>query len=146
MAFCDASDSFVGKQSNRLFLAGLKDNFSGAVSKDYVKATVLTGRLSTCTPRSSVDIRTRQSPLQPVRISNSWEDFTFSRSKLSGANLVNSGDEMVLVDNLDKTGPVLESLSNRSANDILSTFASFLSQQQFMTSIIPWLQQVINTL
>ncbi|GJU25963.1 tortifolia1-like protein 2, partial [Tanacetum coccineum] len=57
---------------------------------------------------------------------------------------MNSGDEMVLVDNLDKTGPVLESLSNRSANDILSTFASFLSQQQFMTSIIPWLQQALD--
>ncbi|PWA82532.1 ARM repeat superfamily protein [Artemisia annua] len=165
-------------------------------------------RLSSCTPRSSVDIRTRQSPLQPVRKSDSWEDSTFSRSKLSGgdpmgkigrnpikgmqsrglnrnvggglgpisfasfrhSNLemennpckiikgyllqgdldsayveaMNSGDEMVLVDLLDKTGPVLESLSNRTANDILSTLASFLSEQQFMSSIIPWLQQAVD--
>lgn len=54
-----------------------------------------------------------------------------------------SGDEMLLVDLLDKTGPVLESLSNRTANDVLTTLASFLCEQQFMSSIIPWLQLVI---
>ncbi|PWA92160.1 ARM repeat superfamily protein [Artemisia annua] len=54
---------------------------------------------------------------------------------------MNSGDEMVIVDLLDKTGPVLENLSNRTANDILNTLASFLSEQQFMSSIIPLLQQ-----
>ncbi|PWA74980.1 ARM repeat superfamily protein [Artemisia annua] len=57
---------------------------------------------------------------------------------------MNSGDEMVLVDLLDKTGPVLESLSNRTANDILSTLASFLSEQQFISSIIPWLQLFLH--
>lgn len=56
---------------------------------------------------------------------------------------LNCGDELVLVDLLDKTGPVLESLSNRTANDVLGTLAFFLSEQQFMNSIIPWLQQVI---
>lgn len=195
-------------------------------------STTPSPRLSTCTPRSSVDTRSRQSPLQPIRKSDSWEDSTFSRSKTgSGAGgsaggsaagldlwmdptvrlsrnpagkgmqksssgvgnhrvanrndggglglnffanfrhnhlevehsscklikgylsqgdldaayieALNSGDEMVLVDLLDKTGPVFESLSNRTANDILSTLASFLSEQQFMSSIIPWLQQVI---
>nr|XP_043623186.1 TORTIFOLIA1-like protein 2 [Erigeron canadensis] len=188
-------------------------------------STTLSPRLSTCTPRSSVDTRGRQSPLQPVRKSDSWEDSTFTRSKTGGgtggveswmdpmgkssrhpagkgtqkgstgvgnhrglnrnggggfgptsfANLrhnsleaehsffklikgylsqgdldsayveaLNSGDEDVLVDLLDKTGPVLESLSNRTANDILSTLASFLSEQQFMGSIIPWLQQAVD--
>lgn len=146
-------------------------------------------RVSTCTPRSSVDIRSRQSSL---RKSDTWEDSTFSRSKgvvvdswmdpmvkasvgkdmqksrglnrfrhnnsqveckgyLSQGDLdsayveaLNSGDELVLLDLLDKTGPVLESLSNRTANDILTTLASFLTQRQFMTRTIPWLQQAVE--
>ncbi|XP_024963647.1 TORTIFOLIA1-like protein 2 [Cynara cardunculus var. scolymus] len=183
-------------------------------------STTASPRLSTCTPRSSVDIRSRQSPLQPMRKSDTWEDSTSSRSKagsgvvdswmdpmvkvsrnpagkdmqknssglgnhrglnrnggagfaptsfsssrhnnsevesklikgyLSKGDLdsayveaLNSGDELVLVDLLDKTGPVLESLSNRTANDILTTLASFLTEQQFMTSTIPWLQQAVE--
>ncbi|KAI3711821.1 hypothetical protein L1987_70369 [Smallanthus sonchifolius] len=167
-------------------------------------STTASPRLSTCTPRSSVDIHTRKSPLQPIKKSDSWEDSTFPRGKSSvvdpmvriGRNPVkgvqksgsvgglgptsfanfrhnslqvenslcrvikgylsqgdldsayveamNSGDEMILVDLLDKTGPVLECLSNRTANDVLTTFASFLSEQQFMGSIIPWLQQAVD--
>ncbi|KAI3701753.1 hypothetical protein L6452_27071 [Arctium lappa] len=57
---------------------------------------------------------------------------------------LNSGDAVVLVELLDKTGPVLERLSHRTANVIVSTLASFLSEQQFMNSIIPWLQQVVD--
>ncbi|KAI3814755.1 hypothetical protein L1987_14399 [Smallanthus sonchifolius] len=167
-------------------------------------STTASPRLSTCTPRSSVDLHTRKSPLQPIKKSDSWEDSTFPRGKssavdpmarisrnpvkgmqkgVSGGGLgptsfanfrhnslqvenslcriikgylsqgdldsayveaMNSGDEMILVDLLDKTGPVLECLSNRTANDVLTTLASFLSEQQFMGSIIPWLQQAID--
>ncbi|KAI3715223.1 hypothetical protein L6452_22195 [Arctium lappa] len=153
-------------------------------------STTASPRLSTCTPRSSVDIRSRQSPL---RKSDTWEDSMFSRSKAGqgvvdswmdptvkvsvgkdmqkkssyglgnprGLNrsrhnnlqgdldsayveALNSGDDLVLVDLLDKTGPVLGSLSNRTANDILTTLASFLTQQQFLTCTIPWLQQAVE--
>lgn len=164
-------------------------------------STIPSPRLSTCTPRSSVD---RKSPLQTMRKSDSWEEGSWmdprvvktSRNPVkkgmhgvrngigdsgSGRNgisdsgfgssvrngngngpfeivkgyliqgdldsayveALNCGDELVLVDLLDKTGPVLESLSNRTANDVLGTLAFFLSEQQFMSSIIPWLQQVI---
>ncbi|KAI7744089.1 hypothetical protein M8C21_029011, partial [Ambrosia artemisiifolia] len=167
-------------------------------------STTASPRLSTCTPRSSVELHTRKSPLQPVKNPDSWEDSTFPRGKSSvvdpvvrvsrnpvkgmqksgsGGGLgpaafaslrhnglqvensvcrvikgylsqgdldsayveaMNSGDEMILVDLLDKTGPVLECLSNRTANDVLTTLASFLSEQQFMSSIIPWLQQAVD--
>ncbi|XP_071686070.1 TORTIFOLIA1-like protein 2 [Rutidosis leptorrhynchoides] len=184
-------------------------------------STTPSPRLSTCTPRSSLDTRSRKFPLEPIRKSDSWEDSTFTRSKTdtrastgSGSDIwvdpavklsrnpagkgmqksslgvgnhrgpnrnygggggfslnmevehssckiikgyfsqgdldsayveaLNSGDEMVLVDLLDKTGPVLENLSNRTANDVLSTLALFLSKQQFMSSIIPWLQQAVD--
>ncbi|XP_076908054.1 TORTIFOLIA1-like protein 2 [Bidens hawaiensis] len=157
-------------------------------------STTASPRLSTCTPRSSVEIHTRKSPLQPIKKAESWEDSTFQRAKssvvdpmvrisknpvkgvqksgpasfasfrqvensvcrvikgyLSQGDLdsayveaMNSGDEMVLVDLLDKTGPVLECLSNRTANDVLTTLAGFLSEQQFLGSIIPWLQQAVD--
>ncbi|XP_050260992.1 TORTIFOLIA1-like protein 2 isoform X2 [Quercus robur] len=55
-----------------------------------------------------------------------------------------SHDELVLVELLDRTGPVLESLSPKTVSDILSTLTSYLLEQRFMNSIIPWLQQVVD--
>lgn len=52
-----------------------------------------------------------------------------------------SHDELVLVELLDRTGPILERLSPKTVSDILSTLASYLLEQRFMNSIIPWLQQ-----
>lgn len=55
---------------------------------------------------------------------------------------LDSGDELVLIELLDKTGPVLDSLSQKTANDVLGTLASYFREQRFMNSMIPWLQQV----
>ncbi|KAK6941204.1 HEAT repeat [Dillenia turbinata] len=55
-----------------------------------------------------------------------------------------SGDELVLIELVNRTGPVLESLSHRTANDVLSTLVSYFLEQRFMHSIIPWLQQVVE--
>ncbi|KAJ0030216.1 hypothetical protein Pint_13914 [Pistacia integerrima] len=52
-----------------------------------------------------------------------------------------AGDELVLIELLDRTGPVLESLSHKTINDLLSTLASYFLEQRFINSIIPWLQQ-----
>lgn len=52
-----------------------------------------------------------------------------------------SGDELVLFELIDRTGPVLERLSNKTAGDVLSTLASYFLEQRFINSIIPWLQQ-----
>ncbi|XWS73367.1 hypothetical protein CRYUN_Cryun02cG0122000 [Craigia yunnanensis] len=60
------------------------------------------------------------------------------------AEALSSGNELVLIDLLDRTGPVLESLSLKTVCDILSTLASYLLQQRFMNCIIPWLQQVVD--
>ncbi|OMP08295.1 Armadillo-like helical [Corchorus olitorius] len=57
------------------------------------------------------------------------------------AEALSSGNELVLMELLDRTGPVLESLSHKTACDILTTLASYLLEQRFMNSIIPWLQQ-----
>lgn len=52
-----------------------------------------------------------------------------------------AGDELILIELLDRTGPVLESLSHKTTNDLLSTLASYFLEQRFINSIIPWLQQ-----
>ncbi|KAE8660308.1 serine/threonine-protein kinase [Hibiscus syriacus] len=59
------------------------------------------------------------------------------------AKALSSGDELVLVELLDRTGPVLESLSQKNVYNILSTLASYLLEQRFMNCVIPWLQQAI---
>lgn len=52
-----------------------------------------------------------------------------------------SRDELIMVELLDRTGPVLESLSPKTVSDVLRTLASYLLEQRCMNSIIPWLQQ-----
>ncbi|KAM1087382.1 hypothetical protein ACFX2B_012766 [Malus domestica] len=55
-----------------------------------------------------------------------------------------SGDEIVLVELLDGTGPVLECLSPKTARDVLSTLTSYLLEQRFINTVIPWLQQIAD--
>lgn len=179
-------------------------------------------RISTCTPRPSVDIRNRQPSLLSVKSTGIWEENAFDRSlannstkqgtkiwtnnrtttnpkgrdsqkfsKLGTLNMsysqtrtdplfgsasssnarqsglesknglwkrvkgflyegdldsaymeaICSGDEIALVELLDKTGPVLESLSSKTVSDLLGILISYLLEQRFMNSILPWLQQ-----
>lgn len=53
-----------------------------------------------------------------------------------------SGDEVVLFELLDQTGPVLECLSPKTISNILRVLASFLPEQRFIHCIMPWFQQV----
>lgn len=54
-----------------------------------------------------------------------------------------SGNELVLFELLDRTGPVLDNLTQKTASSLLNTLASHLFKQRFMNPILPWLQQVI---
>ncbi|KAL6191877.1 hypothetical protein ACLB2K_038266 [Fragaria x ananassa] len=187
--------------------------------------SVQSPRLSTCTPRPSIELRNRQPSLLSVKHSDSWEENTFVRSqannparqgteiwsntkvklsrnpagkdiwKSSGqgtqrtsqtrtdavftsassakvrqnvlesknnlwkqvkgflcegnidsayVEALCSGDEIVLIELLDRTGPVLDCLSPKTASDVLSTLASYLTEQRFINTIIPWLQQIAD--
>lgn len=52
-----------------------------------------------------------------------------------------SGDELILIELLNKTGPVIESLSVKTVNVLLSTLASYLLEGKFFNTVISWLQQ-----
>lgn len=54
-----------------------------------------------------------------------------------------SGDNLILFELMDRTGPVLERLSHETVGEILSTIASHLLDQRFLELIIPWLHQAI---
>ncbi|CAH9128480.1 unnamed protein product [Cuscuta epithymum] len=53
-----------------------------------------------------------------------------------------SGNELILFQLLDRTGPVLENISQKTASDLLKIIASYFLEQRFVNSILPWLQQV----
>ncbi|XP_051131771.1 TORTIFOLIA1-like protein 2 [Andrographis paniculata] len=55
-----------------------------------------------------------------------------------------SRNELLLFEILDRTGPVLDSLSQNTASNLLSTLATYLLEQRFVNSIIPWLQQLVE--
>lgn len=52
-----------------------------------------------------------------------------------------SRNELLFFELLDRTGPVLENLSEKTSSELLCNLASYLMEQRFVNSIIPWLQQ-----
>lgn len=56
--------------------------------------------------------------------------------------VLSSGDELALIELLDRTGPVLDNMSSHTINEILSILLSYLLERRFMNSILPWLHQV----
>ncbi|CAI0553321.1 unnamed protein product [Linum tenue] len=60
------------------------------------------------------------------------------------AEALSSGNELILVELLNRTGPVLECLSGQTMYEVLTSLASFFLEQRFINSIIPWLHQVVE--
>ncbi|CAN1761949.1 TORTIFOLIA1-like protein 2 [Linum perenne] len=52
-----------------------------------------------------------------------------------------SGNEVIFLELLNRTGPVLQCLSRETTDEVLTTLASYFMEQRFMNSIIPWLHQ-----
>ena len=57
-----------------------------------------------------------------------------------------SGDQQLLIELIDGTGPVLDRLSNETINNLLTTLASYVSEHIIIESIYPWLQQVTSVI
>ncbi|KAJ0236797.1 hypothetical protein HA466_0254900 [Hirschfeldia incana] len=223
----------------QVFSTGIMNNFSALQSKvvsleyavesiaqnfamhsdisnsNFVKlnqGSTVSPRLSSCTSRTSTDIRNRQSTLSSSKYSMTRDNKTHGRTKLnepqgmektrsnafgesgqqharediwnnigqgrralsqtrqsaesvtkhyaevmSGTGgscedvveseyveVLSAGDEIALVELLDRTGPVLDSLSPNTVNEILSILLSYLLERRFMNSILPWLHQVAD--
>ncbi|MCO5594392.1 hypothetical protein L7F22_048422 [Adiantum nelumboides] len=59
-------------------------------------------------------------------------------------DVLGSGDELMLVRLMNKTGPVLEKLSSTTANEMLQNVAQLLRQHSFFDFSLPWVQQVAD--
>ncbi|KAL2534447.1 ARM repeat superfamily protein [Abeliophyllum distichum] len=215
-------EQVVDKMAQEILHGG---RYSDALATKLLKRSpgVASPRLSTCTPRSSVDIRNRQPALLQTKNAEVWEDKTCTRTRssnlikqgmdiwtdttpklskhsvgkgtptssgpkihcdqtrsdnvfapvlhnarlnkletknslwnvvktyLSGGDLdlayieaIRSCNELVLFELLDRTGPVLENLSQKTTSDLLGILASYFLEQRFVNSIIPWLQQLVD--
>lgn len=55
-----------------------------------------------------------------------------------------TGDELLLVRLMSRTGPVLDQLSTGTVNDVLHAIGKLLQQQSFFDFGISWIQQVSN--
>eukprot|EP01018_Ginkgo_biloba_P026768 Gb_39526 [translate_table: standard] len=55
-----------------------------------------------------------------------------------------SGDDLLLIQLMKRTGPALENLSQGTVVEILQTVIGLLLEQKFLDTIIPWLQQVVD--
>ncbi|KAK1290949.1 Microtubule-associated protein TORTIFOLIA1 [Acorus calamus] len=207
---------------------GNYSNYGGSTLSKKNQSVSSSPRLSTCTPRSSVDAYSRQSSVPSMKSQELWEE-TAPRSRLSTSVRENSelwgdptsdisknpiakcvgkssarvpqnsglsqmrkadplpasackvnanpsvseskvsfwkrvkdflytgdlesayvealysGDDLLVIELMDTTGPVLERLSHEAASEILSTVVARLANQGFLSSMIPWLQQASNT-
>ncbi|MQL85604.1 hypothetical protein Taro_018124 [Colocasia esculenta] len=54
------------------------------------------------------------------------------------------GDDHVLIELMDRTGAVLEQLSQDTASKVLSALSVYILDQRYVDFIIPWLQQVVD--
>jgi hypothetical protein len=54
-----------------------------------------------------------------------------------------AGDELLLVRLMSRTGPVIEQLSNGTAQELIGTIIMLMLHQSFLDVVVPWLQQVL---
>ncbi|KAF6167328.1 hypothetical protein GIB67_043189 [Kingdonia uniflora] len=137
--------------------------FSHSPSSNFDKQHVRTNRepamninqnrgdkgMQQCFSSENKDVRKPEDMLSGTRSKDSlWKcvkDFVYMGDLDSAfVEVLCSGDHLTLIELLDKTGPVLERLSQETASELLSTLAFHLLDQRFLTSTIPWLQQVVD--
>ncbi|XP_047952184.1 TORTIFOLIA1-like protein 2 [Salvia hispanica] len=91
-------------------------------------------------PKSRLNkLETKNSPWKTVK-----EHFCNGDLDSAYAEALSSRNEQLLFELLDRTGPSLENLSEKTANGLLSNLAMYLMDQRFVSSIIPWLQQLVD--
>lgn len=99
-----------------------------------------------------IQTRTSSDSVQSIRQHYATDVTSGSRKLMTGVScedvveseyleVLSSGDELALVELLDRTGPVLDSISSHTINEILSILLSYLLERRFMNSILPWLHQ-----
>lgn len=78
-----------------------------------------------------------------------WANWTCAMDSLLAGDLdsaysaiLSSGDDLLLLKLMDRTGPVMDQLCNEVANDVLYAVVQFLSEQSLHDIAFAWIQQV----
>jgi len=58
------------------------------------------------------------------------------------AEVVSTGDDLLLVKLMDRSGPVVDQLSNETACEVLHAIGQFLMEQNLLDICLSWIQQV----
>ncbi|KAF5728389.1 hypothetical protein HS088_TW21G00536 [Tripterygium wilfordii] len=60
------------------------------------------------------------------------------------AEVMSTGDDLLLVKLMDRSGPVVDQLSNEIANDVLHAIGQFLVEQNLFDICLSWIQQLVE--
>jgi hypothetical protein len=60
------------------------------------------------------------------------------------AEVLSTGDDLLLVKLMDRTGPVIDQLSNEVATDVLNAVSQFLTEQNLFDICLSWIQQFLE--
>ena len=73
---------------------------------------------------------------------NAMDAFQVGDMDTAYAEVLSTGDDVLLVKLMDRSGPVVDQLSNEVANDILNAVVQFLNEQNLFDICLSWVQQV----
>uniref|UniRef100_A0A5B6ZP01 Putative microtubule-associated protein TORTIFOLIA1 n=1 Tax=Davidia involucrata TaxID=16924 RepID=A0A5B6ZP01_DAVIN len=62
------------------------------------------------------------------------------------AEVLSTGDDLLLVKLMDRSGPVVDQLSNEVASEVLHAVAQFLLEQNLFDICLSWIQQLVDIL
>ncbi|XP_021892931.1 microtubule-associated protein TORTIFOLIA1-like [Carica papaya] len=60
------------------------------------------------------------------------------------AEVASSGDDLLLVKLMDRTGPIIDQLSSEIANEVLQAIGQFLMDQNLFDICLSWIQQLVE--
>ncbi|XP_050216436.1 TORTIFOLIA1-like protein 2 [Mercurialis annua] len=146
--YAGSRSSILAKQGTEIRTNSTVKTIRNTIMKDMHKSTGKKEQNICCTRKVDASVATVSRENGQVNKNYSWQRVKnfLSEGDLDSAYLeaIFCADELVLIELLDRTGPVLENLSSKTVGDVLSTLASYLLEQRFTNSIIPWLQQVVD--
>ncbi|CAK7338431.1 unnamed protein product [Dovyalis caffra] len=74
--------------------------------------------------------------------SNAMDAFKMGDMDTAYAEVVFTGDDLLLVKLMDRSGPVLDQLSNETAFEVLNAIGQFLMEQNLLDICLSWIQQL----
>ncbi|KAG9159995.1 hypothetical protein Leryth_005735 [Lithospermum erythrorhizon] len=76
--------------------------------------------------------------------SNAMDALHVGDVDLAFAEVLSTGDELLLLKLMGRSGPAIDQLSNETANETLHVVSQFLLEQNFLDICLSWVQQLID--